>query len=233
MATAIPVEKPAGLQDLTGKRVGRWEILYWSHATRKSENSFFHYWVCQCDCGTKRAVEMYSLVAGRTLSCRCYMREHNTTHGLSRGLKKHPLYGTWKSMWARCTNPKNTKYSRYGGRGIEVDPAWRNFETFLTDMLPSWKKGTTLDREDNDGPYSKTNCRWATKLTQMNNTSRSRYLTYKGQSHSLSEWVRLKKTTVPYPTLVRRINCGWPVHDALMTVSGGPRPPKLNARSLI
>jgi len=71
-------------------------------------------------------------------------------------------------MIQRCTYPKHNRFSRYGGRGIQVCASWVFFENFLADMGER-PEGKTLDRRDNDGNYEPGNCRWSTPKEQANN----------------------------------------------------------------
>lgn len=91
------------------------------------------------------------------------------------GMWKHPIYSVYRDMLDRCNNKNNRSYNRYGGRGIKVCEEWKkSFTSFAEDMLPSYVKGLTLDREDNNKGYNKENCRWETRATQVRNTTRIR-----------------------------------------------------------
>jgi hypothetical protein len=125
--------------------------------------------------------------------------------------KDHPLYATWKLMRQRCRSQKNHKYKNYGARGITIDPAWDSFEQFVFDMGPR-PTGTTLDRLDNNGPYSKANCRWATQEEQQNNRSNNRRITFGGETRTMAEWC--VQTGIPETTLRFRLNRGWPLERA-------------------
>jgi hypothetical protein len=86
---------------------------------------------------------------GHSSSCGCLRLERivekHTKHGHNPASGRSRTYSTWDGMLQRCTNPNNSKFHLYGGRGITVDPSWRDFRNFLQDMGER-PPGKTLDR---------------------------------------------------------------------------------------
>ena len=123
-------------------------------------------------------------------------------------------FDIWNSMIARCTNPNDHAYRFYGGRGITVCKRWLDsFEAFFEDMGPK-PPGKSIDRfPDKNGPYMKSNTRWATATEQARNTRRNVTLTLNGESLLLCEWALRTKMTVG--TIKHRLKKGWSVEKAL------------------
>jgi hypothetical protein len=97
------------------------------------------------------------------------------SHGHNRQGQRTPEYVAWDAMIQRCTNPNDTRYADYGGRGITVHSAWReSFLIFLGDVgvKPEPKSQYSIDRIDNDRGYEPGNVRWATRSEQQRNRPR-------------------------------------------------------------
>lgn len=134
-------------------------------------------------------------------------------HGHFGQQKRSRAYSSWAGMITRCTNPAAADYYRYGGRGITVDPSWRDFAAFLADMGEP-PPGTSLDRIDNDQGYSAANCKWSTRKSQGRNKRNNVYLDAFGIRAPLIAWA--EAIEVPYHALYARLRDGWP-HEKIVT----------------
>jgi hypothetical protein len=142
----------------------------------------------QCGCGKLFYTQAESIRIGNTKSCGCLQpkvaKAYNTIHGHCKW-KAPPsrAYATYQSMLHRCYDASNKKYGAYGGRGVYVCDRWRNGEggipgvvLFDRDMGPKPSPLHSVNRVDNNGPYSPENCRWATPLEQASNTRQNLYV---------------------------------------------------------
>ena len=159
-------------------------------------------WDFTCDCGGTLQAQASSVKSGNTKSCGCLqpeiMQVQSTVHGMMETLS----YQVWANMKSRCTNPNNTSYASYGGRGISVCPEWlESFEAFFADMGER-PIGKTLGRSDNDGGYEPTNCAWETNDEQGVNKRNTVFVVYQGERESLKTLTEL--LGLPYARILER-----------------------------
>ncbi len=134
-------------------------------------------------------------------------REHHGRYGT-------PEYRSWYHMIDRCCNPKDKSYKNYGERGISVSEEWRNsFAVFYRDMGARPTAHHTLERKDNSIGYEASNCIWATRTEQNNNTRANRLLTYAGKTQNTTQWAL--ELGINPGTLRSRLHRGWGVERSL------------------
>lgn len=177
-------------EDFLGKKFKHLTIIGLKREIKKP--TCFH---CVCICGRKLTAIATNVKRGNTTSCGCMK---NFKHGLT----NTPIRSVWRGMWQRCTNPKAEGYENYGGRGITVDPAWKDLQRFYDDMGDA-PPSTTLDRIDVNGPYTKDNCKWSTWTEQHRNRRDNNNITAFGKTQCLTAWAEEYK--IPVSTLKNRL----------------------------
>jgi hypothetical protein len=197
--------------DMIGRQFGRWTVLATSAPRRREA-----YWLCRCSCGAERAIQGSSLRSGGSKSCGCLSAELAGDRARKYGGRcegrSGKEYFAWSTARRRCEDKDNAGWKRYGGRGIAMCPEWRdNFPQFLADM-GTCPPNHSLDRRDNDGPYSPENCRWATWMQQSRNRRTNRLISHEGETLCLTDWAA--RTGVSPQVIHWRLRRGWSVAEA-------------------
>lgn len=120
-------------------------------------------------------------------------------------LTNHPLYVVYNNMKARCYNPKNGSYYRYGGRGISVCEEWLNsFQLFYDWCISNgWAFGLKIDRVNNEDGYHPNNCGFVTDKKSCLNRSSTRWFIVDGFKLNLLQVST--KYNIPKQTLHNRL----------------------------
>lgn len=179
-----------------GTTIGRLTILSFVRSGVKKNA------MCLCECGSRVAVLLESILRGNTKSCGCYQKECVVKRFTKHGACNTPLYKRWRYMMTRCTNPKRVQWKDYGGRGIQVCKRWQKFENFAADMGKPPTPNHSLDRINNDSDYKPSNCRWATQKEQRRNTRRALFIDTPAGTMFVAE--AAEKYGVSRKTLARR-----------------------------
>ncbi len=216
-----------------GDRFGKWIVLglpyiveggIVSRQRGKYVNRYTQRWWyvnVRCDCGNESDVVAHNIMRGLSSCCQsCRTRRVKTRHGATKNGGADRLYTAWCNMRARCYNPKDPSYSRYGGRGIFVCPEWRaSYEPFRDWAIANgYADHLTIERVDNDLPYYPENCRWADKTEQANNRGSSAPVEAWGETKTIAQWSKDPRCVVEYHTLRYRLQKAfWPAEKAITT----------------
>ena len=116
--------------------------------------------------------------------------------------RKHKLYDVFRSMKARCYKDTHKDYKNYGARGITIE--FIDYKDFIDWALQNgYEEGLEIDRKNNDGNYSKDNCRFVTKsVNNMNRrtTSNSGFKGVSLETRSGKYKARIKNKFIGYYT---------------------------------
>lgn len=168
-------------------------------------------WECRCDCGRRSSKHSGHLTRPTNPTKHCgfqcpIMRKEVVKKRSTHGMTGSPIYCVWRGMKKRCSDPRDKGWKYYGGRGIKVCLRWENsFENFFQDMGATYQRGLTIERKNNNGNYTPTNCKWATY--SQNNRNKRCSLTHRGFPKNFQDIAYAKG--IDKPCLYQRIRRGY------------------------
>ncbi len=99
-------------------------------------------------------------------------------------------FNVFRGINARCYNVNAKSFKDYGGRGIYVGEDWRtNSIKFVEWYAENYFDGAQVDRIDNNGPYTESNCRMATALQNHQNRRTTKKIVAWGEKKTIAQWV--------------------------------------------
>lgn len=185
----------------SGERYGRLIAIKFAERDKNGNPK----WLFKCDCGNQKVIYAKSVTLGNSRSCGCYKREYNKSHHNYKHNSCYTrLYRIWVHMKERCFQQNCSAYKDYGARGISICKDWLEFENFKRWANENgYSERLTIDRINNDGNYEPSNCRWVDWYVQANNKRNNVVISAFGESHTVSEWSRIKN--INFGTLYSRL----------------------------
>lgn len=164
-------------KDYIGQKYNHWTIIDISTRPKLCGIEF----ICKCDCGTIRTIQLSSLIRNKTKSCGCINKVNYDT--------KSSLYKIYLHMKGRCYCKTDKKYKNYGKRGIKICKEWlEDYNVFLNWSIKNgYKEGLSIERIDVNGDYKPNNCKFISISEQTKNKTISHYYKYNGKIYSLKE----------------------------------------------
>lgn len=212
-------------KDLTNQKFGRLTAI----KDVGKDKSGHRMWECVCDCGTTKVLSVCHLNSGAVRSCGCLLTERNVKYNketkIKHGLRNSSIYAIWRGIKRRTAVNSTHNYKDYGGRGIFMHQEWYDsFESFyLWATSHGYQEGLSIDRIDNNGPYTPDNCRWVNEKTQANNRRNNRLVEFNGKTQTLSQWA--DELGIPRARIYKRAQSDLPPQELLYA---GKLPTKRN-----
>ena len=180
------------MSNLIGQRFGRLVVIADAGTKRSKCGHTYRMWKCKCDCGKYKDLATGNLTSGNTRSCGCLKVDRNVYLHTTHGKTKTKLYSVWSSIKDRCYRENCKGYADYGARGIRMRESWKDdFQKFHDWAIESgYREGLTIERKNVDGNYCPENCIWIPKCDQSKNRRNCHFITYRGETKTLSEWSR-------------------------------------------
>ena len=169
---------------------------------------------CECVCGNLKTLTVNRLGVS-TRSCGCLHRDTAAATGkasASHGMVRTRTYARWASMLGRTTNPNSKNYLAYKGRVPSA--RWFLFENFFEDMGVC-PEGYSLERVDNELPYSKANCMWIPKNQQPRNRPATVWVLQAGNSERMTLKEASEAAGISYETVRMRRYRKWSISKTL------------------
>lgn len=155
-------------------------------------------WEFLCDCGNVCQIDGYMVRSGRRTTCQICAADRSKAASRTHGKTESREFSTWTDIQTRCYNRNSKGFSNYGGRGILVCDRWlESFENFLADMGPRPSNQHSIERNNVNGNYEPSNCRWATIKDQAGNKRNNIRVEIDGVEKIISEWCAEYGVLVP------------------------------------
>lgn len=148
-----------------GQKLGFLEVVSLNNESKRGKS-----WLCRCVCGKEIVIAQSLLIGGKGTKPRksCGCRKHKHGGKVAENLRVNKI---WHHMIARCYDPLDISFNRYGDKGVTVVDSWRkSFIEFCDWALSNgYSDDLTLDRIDSTKGYSPENCRWVDYYHQAQN----------------------------------------------------------------
>lgn len=146
-------------------------------------------------CEIEKAYDVINLLRGRTTTCAC-LRGRKYWDAVDLRLADRAY-----AMRDRCENPNSPAFRDYGALGIRFRFASASaFVSYVRNTPELWHKdyiGVQFDRIRNGGDYERGNLRLVSAADNLRNTSRNKYVFYRGQRIVAADLYALLKRDYP------------------------------------